>query len=222
MSKPTEKDVEKAVGKFAFNKLRKTFGMKYAFVDAVLADGTEVKVEPAIEEGAEVYVIDAEGNSLAAPDGEHQLEDGSVIVTEGGVIIQIVEAPVVDEGDQEEMASNKPSDGISPELTDILADVANRLTTIESKFKSQTVLESKFAALEKKVNEIKGFAKESDVETLKTELESAKELVVKMANQPSEAPIKQPKKKGTDTVSKEDYEEAAVRNFSKQLFGKHK
>lgn len=222
MSKPTEKDLEKAVGKHSFNKVKKLFGMKYAFVDAVLADGTEVKVEPAVEEGAEVYVIDAEGNSLAAPDGEHQLEDGSVIVTEGGVIIQIVEAPVVNEGEQEEMAKDTPSDGISPELTDILADVANRLTTIESKFKSQTVLEAKVSSIEKKVNELKGFAKEADVNALKTEVAEAKELVVKMANQSSEAPIKQPKKKGTDVVSKEDYEEAAVRNFSKQLFGKHK
>lgn len=214
MSKPTEKDVEKAVGKHAFNKLRKTFGMKYAFVDATLADGTVVKVEPAIEEGAEVFVIDAEGNSLPAPDGEHQLEDGSVIITEGGVIIQIVEAPAV----EEEMAKDTPSDGINPELTQILSDVANRLTDIESKFKAQTILEAKFAALEKKVNELKGFAKEADVTALKSELDAAKELVVTMANQSSEAPIRQPKKKGSDNPTKEEMEDAAVQNFSKVLF----
>lgn len=222
MSKPTEKDVEKAVGKFAFNKVKKMFGLKHAFVSAVLADGTEVQVEPSIEEGAEVYVIDAEGNSVAAPDGEHQLEDGSVIVTEGGVIIQIVEAPVVDEGEQEEMAKDTPSDGITPELNEILIDVSNRLTTIESKFKGQTILEAKFSALEKKVNEMVGFAKESDVDALKSDLEAAKELVVKMANESAEAPIKQPKKKASDNPTKEDLEEAAVQNFSAQLFGKRK
>lgn len=217
MSKPTEKDVEKAVGKHAFNKVKKMFGLKHAFVVAVLADGTEVQVEPSVEEGAEVYVIDAEGNSIAAPDGEHQLEDGSVIVIEGGVIIQIVEAPVVDEGTEEEMSA----DEISPALTEILADVANRLTSIESKFKSQTVLEAKFSALEKRVDKLVGFAKESDVDTLKKEVAEAKELVVKMANQSAEAPIKQPKKKAANGVlSKEDSEDAIVKNFSKQLFNK--
>lgn len=214
MSKPTEKDVEKAVGKLAFNRLKKKFGLKYAFVDATLADGTVVKVEPAIEEGAEVFVIDAEGNNLAAPDGEHQLEDGSVIVTEGGVIIQIVEAPVADESEQEEMSA----DGISPVLTEILADVANRLNAIESKFKAQTILEAKFNALEKKVNELKGFAKEADVTALKSEVEAAKELVVKMANESKESPIKQPKKKGSDNPTKEEMEDAAVQNFSNVLF----
>lgn len=220
MSKPTEKDVEKAVGKFAFNKVKKMFGLKHAFVTAVLADGTEVQVEPSLEEGAEVYVIDAEGNSVAAPDGEHQLEDGSVIVTESGVIIQIVEPPVVDEGEQEEMSA-ETTEEISPALTEILSDVANRLNAIESKFKSQTVLEAKFAALEKRVNALVGFAKESDVDTLKKEVAEAKELVVKMANQSVEAPIKQPKKKAANGVlSREESEDAIVKNFSKQLFNK--
>lgn len=219
MSKPTEKDVEKAVGKLAFNRLKKKFGLKYAFVDAVLADGTVVQVEPALEEGAEVFVVDAEGNSLSAPDGEHQLEDGSVIVTEGGVIIQIVAAP---ESTEEEMEAATPSDGISPELTEILADVANRLTSIESKFKAQTILEAKFTALEKKVNELKGFAKEADVTALKSELDAAKELVVKMANESKESPIKQPKKKGSDNPTREEMEDAAVKNFSTQLFPNRK
>jgi len=58
------------------------------FVEATLADGvTQVVIEPAL---AVVSVIDAEGNKVTAPAGEHQLASGEVItVDETGAITEI-------------------------------------------------------------------------------------------------------------------------------------
>lgn len=51
-------------------------------VEATLADGTKVSIE-----GDAVFVVDAEGNKTAAPDGVHTLSDGSTVTTAGGKVV---------------------------------------------------------------------------------------------------------------------------------------
>ena len=67
-----------------------------AFLDAKLTDGTIVRIEPDVEVGASVKVIDEEANEIDAPDGDHELEDGTVIRTEGAVVVEVM-APEVEE-----------------------------------------------------------------------------------------------------------------------------
>lgn len=50
--------------------------------EATLADGTKVHIK-----GEEVFVVDAEGNETAAPDGVHTLEDGTTLETLGGKVV---------------------------------------------------------------------------------------------------------------------------------------
>jgi BMFP domain-containing protein YqiC len=71
---------------------------------AILADGTEVYSPDAqFAVGSELFVMDADGNPIPAPDGEHTTAEGKVIVVSGGVIAEIKEpmveetAPVVEE-----------------------------------------------------------------------------------------------------------------------------
>jgi hypothetical protein len=64
---------------------------KYGFMDAKLEDGTEIKVDGELEEGSEVVVVTEEAE-LPAPDGEHTLEDGTVVKTEDGVIVDVDKA----------------------------------------------------------------------------------------------------------------------------------
>ena len=66
--------------------------VEHSFEDAKLVDGTIVRIEPAIEIGATVEVISEDGETLAAPDASHELESGSVIRTEGGIIVEVLEA----------------------------------------------------------------------------------------------------------------------------------
>ena len=65
--------------------------VKQLFIDAKLIDGTEIKVEgDSLVQGAKVLVKTAEGE-VPAPDGTHELSDGTKVRTVGGVIEQIDE-----------------------------------------------------------------------------------------------------------------------------------
>ena len=59
---------------------------------AILADGTEVYSPDAeFAVGSELFVMDADGNPMPAPDGEHTTAEGKVIIVSGGVIAEIKE-----------------------------------------------------------------------------------------------------------------------------------
>jgi len=85
---------------------------------AILADGTEVYSPDAeFKVGSELFVMDADGNPVPAPDGEHTTAEGKVIVVSGGVIAEIkepeTEEPKVEiEIEKEEQAA---FDGVSRE-----------------------------------------------------------------------------------------------------------
>lgn len=210
--KPLDKStIEKLVGTNKFNALKKAFGLEYKFYDTTLADGTTIKVEPAIEEGASVFVL-ADGEEIPAPDGSHELADGTVIVTESGVVIQVLEAVAV----VEEMAKEAPK--ASDDITPILSKIAERLETIESKFSAITKLEAKFATLEAKTSK---FAASVDVDKIQTELADAKAVVLKLAEQSVKAPIKATeKRKSSEAPTRQETEDAAVHNFKAALFNK--
>jgi len=85
---------------------------------AILADGTEVYSPDAeFKVGSELFVMDADGNPVAAPDGEHTTAEGKVIVVSGGVIAEIKE-PMEEEPKVEiEIEEEKQAafDGVSRE-----------------------------------------------------------------------------------------------------------
>jgi hypothetical protein len=206
------------VGNHKFNALKKAFGLDYKFVDATLADGTAVKVEPSVEEGASVLVITAEGEEVPAPDGSHELADGVVIVTEGGIIIEVIAAvaaadqpaPVKLEGEQEAVDA-------TVELMNVLESLAERVTALEAKV-SGVATEMK-AVKAGAVN----FATVTSLKEVKDELTAAKAVVVKMAEQSSTDPIKKTTKtRPSGEPTAKDLEEAAVANFSATIFGKNK
>ena len=69
----------------------KITSVRELFIDAKLIDGTEIKVEgDSLVQGAKVLVKTAEGE-IPAPDGTHELSDGTKVRTVGGVIEQIDE-----------------------------------------------------------------------------------------------------------------------------------
>jgi hypothetical protein len=168
------------------NAVRKLLGLKFDFVDATLADGTAVKVEPSVEEGASVMVITAEGEEIPAPDGEHALADGRVIVTSDGVIIQIIEAPL------ENAKDDKEDEDKFATLTETVAKLAKTVADLTDRFeKSQaeprtepTVSAEEFKAVSERLAKTEA------------DLQAANEVVVKLAEQSKAAPNK-PAKKST-------------------------
>jgi BMFP domain-containing protein YqiC len=104
---------------------------------AILADGTEVYSPDAeFAVGSELFVMDADGNPMPAPDGEHTTAEGKMIVVSGGLITEIKEPmeeePKVEiEIEKEEQAA---FDGVSRE--EFESTINSLMEAFESKIAS--------------------------------------------------------------------------------------
>lgn len=129
------------------------------FVDAKLADGTVVKVEgDGLVEGAKVVVV-TEDAEIPAPDGIHELEDGSKIETKDGVIVKVEEvmgdelpkegeAPMAPAPDVDAPATEGPK--VDVELLEMLKDFVKKMSekmgSLEDKVKD---VEAQFNSFKK-------------------------------------------------------------------------
>jgi len=160
--------------------------VEHKFEDMKLVDGTIVRIEPALEVGATVEVISEDGETLPAPDASHELESGSIIRTEGGLIVEILEAEAPaeeeeakEEEKEEEMAA-EPAFDSDKFKEDILGAVSELI---------KSEIDSAAFASAKKVDEV------TEAVGLVTD------IIEKMAATPKEAPAKKvsnPFGKGTD------------------------
>ncbi|WP_212005751.1 hypothetical protein [Chitinophaga sp. HK235] len=119
--------------------LKQTFG-EQSFDSATLKDGSKVEYST-LEPGGNIFVVDADGNQQPAAVGNYELEDGTVIVvTEPGVIAEVVAASEAPAEEQEmEDAPSAPADITS--LQDAITALDARVTALEKKaedFRTQT------------------------------------------------------------------------------------
>ena len=154
-----------------------------AFVDAKLVDGTIIRYE-ALEVGAALSVVGEDGEIVAAPDGQHELESGEIVRTEEGIIVEILEPEAEEEAKEEEkeeeMSAEAPAFDADSFKEDILGAVSN-------------LIKSEIASA--------AFAKNDKVSDIEKAVSLMSELVEKMAATPKEAPSKKvanPFGKGTD------------------------
>ncbi len=109
-------------------------------MEGTLTDGTVVATpSDSFEVGAELYVIDAEGNPQPAPDGEHTLDNGSVVVTVGGFITEMKEAEVA----EEEM---------SADIAAVIAAMDEQLTSIKNQLAER---DTQLAAVREELSAVK-------------------------------------------------------------------
>jgi len=120
--------------------------VKQIFVSAKLIDGTEIKVEgDSLVEGAKVVVITPDAE-IPAPDGRHELEDGTKVETKDGVIVS-VEEKMEEDGEGEPMPEGEPKAKVSDEpiieveMLEMLKDFVKKMS-------------EKMASIEEKVNEV--------------------------------------------------------------------
>lgn len=147
------------------------------FGQATLADGVTVVTFPedAPMVGEPINVV-VDGNEMPAPDGEHALADGTIIVVVGGVVTEV--RPVAPA--EEAPAAPAPAEEMAEE-TEVSAPV-KRL--IES-----TIKESVFAIEESykaQVEELKAQLAEKDVI-----IEKIAENIAKFSEQPSAKPTEE-------------------------------
>jgi hypothetical protein len=155
------------------------------FEDAKLVDGTIVRYE-SLEIGAALSVVGEDGEVVPAPDGEHELESGDIVRTEGGVIVEIMSPEPVEEeaGEEkeEEMAAEETEEKFDSEgfKADILSAVSE-------------LIESRMAEAQ--------FAKTEKVSDIEKAVGLITDIVEKMAATPKEEPSKKvsnPFNKGVD------------------------
>lgn len=103
-----------------------------AFAMYDLEGGGSVSINGEIAVGADVMVVDGDGNEVPAPDGEHVLVGVAKIKTEGGKIVEIMpieEEPTVEVEVEatEEMAEAMPM----PDHAKEMESMAERITKLE-------------------------------------------------------------------------------------------
>jgi len=126
--------------------------VKEKFEDVVLADGTVAQVEPEVVVGAAV-VVDMDGELLPAPDGKHELSDGRVISTEGGVIVEVeeeAEPEVEAESVEEEEMSSPLSEAQEREAKKIIESIVT-----EKVFGMEATISEENNELKEEINNLK-------------------------------------------------------------------
>jgi hypothetical protein len=116
---------------------------------AILKDGTEVSSpDEMIAVGSPLFVMDAEGNEIPAPDGKHETAEGKFIVTVGGVVTEILEPEMESEVVEEEQAA--AFDGVSKE--EFEATISALIEQFESRINSLTAEKTELSAQVEKLS----------------------------------------------------------------------
>jgi hypothetical protein len=140
--------------------------VKEIFVNAKLVDGTEIKVDgEELLAGGKVVVVTPDAE-IPAPDGVHELEDGTKIETKDGVIVSVVESPeeseveveisaAVGEGEPDPMGEPKapvekgvvePQEEIMGLLKDFIVKCSEKMSEMEKKVED---MKNEFSAFKK-------------------------------------------------------------------------
>jgi hypothetical protein len=154
------------------NAIKVALGMNVKMVDAVLKDGvTKVSAET-LEAGSKIYVVAEDGTKAPAPEGIHELEDGTEVYVDAEGTITQVEAP------EEEVAE------VTEEVKAAAEPAAEEAKTEEE----AAPAEDKIAeAMEKIMMAVEEVAKE--VGSIKEEMASMKSKMEKMSKTPASAKI---------------------------------
>lgn len=145
------------------------------FAESTLVDGTIVKWEGELIEGAAIIVVLPEGE-VAAPDGTHELADGTILETAGGLVVSVTEgAGEIATEDNEftteqlsemlEKAMSNYAKAFNEQLEAVVTENKNLSTELSEMKANKEDLKSEFSkAMDKIVTELEELAK-SEVST---------------------------------------------------------
>jgi hypothetical protein len=136
--------------------------IKVEMATATLTDGTVIVYDGELAIGTAIFVQTAEGD-IAAPDATHELENGTLVTTVAGLVTEIVEPEIEIEIEAEEFATVSHFNDVVSKLESAIAE-----------------LSAKVVALSASNNQHK------------EAMSKAIDLIEKIADLPSETPIKTP------------------------------
>ena len=158
MNKPklTAKEAIMQIG----NLLKMDFAKVEKFNSAKLADGTEVMWDGELSEGTAIMVVAEDGNQMPAPDAAHELEDGTIVTTVGGLVTSIepkkeVEVEVELAEDNTMAKHEERMKAMEDKMAEMETKMNEMFASYESKFASISESNTaKFAAINAIVEEI--------------------------------------------------------------------
>jgi hypothetical protein len=153
---------------------------------AVLTDGTVIKWDGTLAVGTAILVETAEGD-IPAPDATHEVEGGLLVTTLDGMVTEIVEPADEEVEAEKEMVKEFAT---VEKFDEVVASLEGKISFLTEQFaKVVTALEKQGEAFSKTVD-----------------------LVEKVANLPSEAPMNVDQTK----VSKKDQQFENIKKFAQQ------
>ena len=132
-----------------------------------LKDGSKIDLS-GLEIGAEAMLVDESGNASPAPDGEHELVDGTMVTTVGGKV-EGIETPQAEMEPIEEPSEEIPMEEDKFQVID---------GTIENLKSENEALKAKIASIEGKFSQA---------------INDLSDVVLGLASTPSAGPIQAPK-----------------------------
>ena len=142
---------------FASVKLSsETEQVEVAMATMMLKDGVTVLEAESFEAGMPVFIVAENGDKVPAPIGEHELEDGRVLViTEEGMIAEIKEMEVeeveVEEAPIEMTSENQFAELVKSIVTSMSVEVAKQIEAVRTELSSQ-IAEVKTSQVEVKAS----------------------------------------------------------------------
>lgn len=159
-------------------KTKENFSIE-EFKDIKLADGSIIRIEGDLKEGAKVSIISEDGTVTISGEKTYTLEDGTIISVKADGTIETITAPELNAVESEVEIE-------APEATEEVKPEDNRLTAAEAKIAE---LE---AAITLIAEQIKGLPTQSEeamaeVKDIKKENKELKKQVKELASQPAVA-----------------------------------
>ena len=141
------------------NEIKTLLGMDVSLAQMKLKDGVTILEAESFEAGQPVFIVAENGEKVPAPIGEHELEDGMILViTEEGVIAEIKEPIAEEETPEVEVnveAEMSKEDQVAEMLKSIVAamsvEVAKQIESVKTELTAQ-IAEIKTAQVEVKAS----------------------------------------------------------------------
>lgn len=195
--------------KEAFAKISKLLLGEQQFEQAKLSDGTVVVWEDELQTGTPLFVIDEAGTQQPAPDGEHTLEDGTIVTTAGGLVVTVTPKEQEEEVEVEAAKEEEKKDEMAGEMEMLVEKLAEKVAELEAKIEEMGKKESMSSdEVEAKVSEVKS--------ELENKFAAIRETVEAIASEPA-APEVQPVKSAFKKERKNSLEDLArvIHNIKK-------
>lgn len=162
---------------------------KKKFSNALIEDGTKVYAEK-FEPGFELYVIDDNGDKAPIYDGEHKLDDGTTVVSEGGKITEV----------------RPKQDAVPAEMAE---EEVKEEVKVEEKLAEEVVVETPAAVVDK------GLTEEDVLKMIQPKLDELYGVIAALKNELVSEEIREDEEEKLDPLMAKMARLRSVQNFAK-------